>query len=88
MKRVKRHSLPCSRVARHIQEKLDAGLNAAACREIRKHLDRCTNCTAYLDSLKKVVLLYKRYPDPSVPVRMRERLYAVLDIRAYGSPAR
>ncbi len=80
MKRIHKHSALCREVARHIQNQLDAELLSPACREIRKHLRRCPNCTAYLDSLKKTALLYKRYPDPDVPARMREKLLAILEV--------
>jgi predicted anti-sigma-YlaC factor YlaD len=80
MKRVHKHTALCREVAKHIQTQLDAGLRSADCRKIRKHLRRCPNCTAYLDSLKKTVLLYKRYPDPRVPSRTREKLWAILEL--------
>jgi predicted anti-sigma-YlaC factor YlaD len=67
-------------VARHVQNQLDGELLSPACREIRKHLKRCPNCTAYLDSLKKTVLLYRRYPDSHTPAIMREKLFAILKI--------
>ena len=80
MQRVHKHSLRCGKVAHHIQTELDVDLDARKCREIKRHLERCPNCTAYLDSLKKTVLLYKRYPDPHVPSRTRETLFAILKI--------
>ena len=80
MKRVHKHSALCREVAKHLQNQLDAELLSPACREIRRHLRQCPNCTAYLDSLKKTVLLYRRYPDPHTPAIMREKLFAILKI--------
>jgi len=65
-------------VARQLEEKLDKELPPAALRIVRKHLAHCPNCTAYLDSLKKTVLLYRCYPDPNVSARLRQELIAVL----------
>ena len=78
MKRVHKHTVLCREVARHIQNQLDAGLHTSACREIRRHLRRCPNCVAYLDSLKKTVLLYQCYPDPHLPAIARRKLFTIL----------
>ena len=72
--------MACRKVARYLQEEIDAGLQTRACREIRRHLKQCPNCTAYLDSLRKTVLLYRRFPDPHTPKRMREKLFAILKL--------
>ncbi|HTY35772.1 MAG TPA: zf-HC2 domain-containing protein [Bacteroidota bacterium] len=69
-------------MARHLQGELDTKLHARSCREIRKHLADCPNCTAYLDSLKKTVFLYRHYPDPRLPKRTRQRLFAILRLGA------
>ncbi|MBM4159986.1 MAG: zf-HC2 domain-containing protein [Ignavibacteria bacterium] len=80
MHRIHRHTANCRNVAKHVQEQLDYGLSSGAYRKIKEHLERCPKCTAYLDSLKKTVFLYQRYPDPHVPKRMRQRLFAVLNL--------
>lgn len=70
----------CRDVTKHICANLDEGMHSDKCREIRKHLRRCPNCTAYLDSLKKTVSLYRNVPDPHVPNSARKKLYAVLKL--------
>ena len=82
MHRIHHHTPACREVAKHLQEELDARLQSRACRELRKHLAHCPNCTAYLDSLRKTVLLYRRFPDPHTPKRMREKLFAVLKLQS------
>ncbi len=49
----------CRSVHRYVCENLDENINSARCRAIRKHLQTCPDCTAYLDSIKKTVLLYR-----------------------------
>jgi len=71
----------CSDVFRHICENLDQKLNAPECREIKKHIDRCPNCVAYLDSLKKTILLYREYPHPRLRNKARRRLQSTLKLR-------
>ena len=65
----------CSEMARYLCENLTEGLNSKKCRALRKHLAECPNCTAYLDSLRKTVLLYKAYRSPRVPSGKRKKLH-------------
>jgi hypothetical protein len=82
MRQIHKHTALCRDVALHIQNELDADLLSPECRDIKKHLARCPNCTTYLDSMKKTVLLYKRYPDPHFPAITRRKLFAVLKLRS------
>ena len=70
----------CGDVAKHLCGNLDEGMHSEYCREIRKHLSRCPNCTAYLDSLKKTISLYRAVPGPKAPRSARRKLFAVLKI--------
>lgn len=80
MNRLGTQSASCSDVAKHVQIHLDAEMMSPAFREIRKHLRRCSDCSTYLDSLKKTVFLYRRSPDSHAPAMMREKLFTVLEI--------
>ena len=71
----------CKDVAKHVCEHLDEKVHEEYCREIRKHLAECPNCTAYLDSLKKTIRLYRSTPQPHVPAKARKKLYAVLKLK-------
>jgi hypothetical protein len=73
--------LHCKQVVLHICDNLDEGINSARCREIRKHLAKCPNCTAYLNSMKKTVSLYKRVKDPRLPGKVRLRLHSILKLK-------
>lgn len=44
-----------------ICEKVDQDLNSPTCRRLRVHLSSCPFCSAYYDSLKETILLYKEY---------------------------
>jgi predicted anti-sigma-YlaC factor YlaD len=72
----------CTSVAEHVCGELDEDINSPACRAIKKHLKSCPNCTAYLDSLKKTVLIYKRTSNPRFPAKARNKLFATLKIKA------
>lgn len=68
---MKKHRVRCGNVVRYICDNLDEGLNSRRCREIRRHLKNCPNCTAYLDSLKKTVSLYKSVRNPRLGTKMK-----------------
>jgi hypothetical protein len=80
MKKVHVHTIGCKKVFQHICENLDADLNSPRCREIRAHLDGCENCSAYLDSLKKTVYLYRQYPEPEIPHKTHKELLAAISL--------
>jgi predicted anti-sigma-YlaC factor YlaD len=72
--------MKCKGVYHYICENLDADVNSPKCREIKRHLDSCPDCSAYLDSLKKTILLYKRQSGPSVPMQTHRHLHKAIQI--------
>jgi predicted anti-sigma-YlaC factor YlaD len=74
------HRINCSDVAKHVQVELDQRLSLGAFKRIKAHLRNCPNCAAYLDSLKRIVLLYRNAPPPRLPKKRRERLFAALKL--------
>lgn len=76
-----RHTDACKSIARNLVEQLDSKVPKRTAATIKNHLKRCPNCTAYFDSLKKTILLYRCYPDPHAPARMRQKLLAILHFR-------
>jgi predicted anti-sigma-YlaC factor YlaD len=78
MKPKRRQTVDCSEVCRYICENLDLELNSAKCMEIKAHISKCRNCTAYLDSLKKTVMLFQAYPIPPVSAATRKKLFAAI----------
>jgi len=79
---MKLKKIDCLDVAKHVCGDLDEHIDSEECRAIRKHLESCPNCTAYLDSLKKTVLIYQHIPSPRFPKRSRKKLFAKLKIKA------
>jgi hypothetical protein len=74
----------CADVYQHICDNLDQDLNSAECMEIRKHLEGCPDCRAYLDSLKQTVFLYRSIPFPHVPRRLHTRLIRAIPLFGTG----
>jgi hypothetical protein len=75
-----RRAIACRDIFRHICVNLDQELDSPECRSIRKHIEDCPDCVAYLDSLKKTVKLYREYPNPTVPAKVRRRLFVTLNL--------
>jgi hypothetical protein len=78
---MKKKQLSCKEIAKHIFGELDEQINSARCREIKKHLEACPNCIAYLDSLKKTIYLYREYPNPKLRDKCRKELYSMLKLK-------
>jgi hypothetical protein len=78
MKKTHRHTVNCRSAYKHICQNLDADINSSQCREIRAHIESCSNCTAYLDSVKKTVYLYRAYPTPRVSAQTHKKLIATI----------
>ena len=68
----------CRKVYRHICENLDQNLDSPQCREIKKHLESCPDCLAYLDSLKKTIRFYRAMPEPKLPEGTHLKLLTVI----------
>jgi len=69
----------CKHVYLYICDNLDADLNSRKCRMIRKHLAACPDCTAYLDSMKRTIALYRMVPVPTLPVAAHRELFKTID---------
>jgi hypothetical protein len=74
--------MKCTDVYLHICDNLDQRLGTRRCREIRMHLRVCRNCSAYLTSLKRTVVLYQSVPSPRLPREAHDRLIRAL--KAHG----
>jgi len=78
---MKKKTVRCDDVLNHICVELDTKLTSSKCLELKRHLERCPNCTAYLDSLRKTIMLYSSTPNPRLPQKARKQLFAVLKLK-------
>jgi len=72
--------MKCDTVYLHICDHLDEDIASPRCRQIKQHLDECPNCRAYLDSLKKTIVLYRAMPEPKVPAGTHRELFKTIAI--------
>lgn len=77
---MKKTDIKCTDVFSHICDKLDQDLDSPKCRRIKKHLEECPNCSAYLESLKRTISLYRAYPTTKAPAGAAKKIMAKLQI--------
>ncbi len=65
--------LHCVDVLRHVCGDNDIYADTPLCKEIRKHLEHCTGCTNFLQSINKTIELYQVY-NPGVPDDLHRRV--------------
>lgn len=68
----------CEKVQELLSEFLDEELKEAVCRELQKHLDGCPDCAVHVDSVRKVIRLYREASPQAVPVDIQLRLHDLL----------
>ncbi|HLF19703.1 MAG TPA: hypothetical protein VI704_02840 [Bacteroidota bacterium] len=78
--RPRRTYTKCKDVARHVLDNLNLDLNRPRYQKIKKHLDSCPNCDAYLDGAKKTITLYRLIPLPHAPHSLRRMLISVVKL--------
>ena len=64
----------CKEAYRHICENLDHDINSRQCRQIKRHLEGCPDCRAYLETLRKTVTLYRVAPEPELSSSIKKKL--------------
>ena len=73
-----KHDENCRKVHELLGEYLDEDLKSAVCRELEKHMIDCPDCRVHVDSVKKVIRLYRDATEGSLPVDIRIRLQDVI----------
>src|SRR6185503_3061659 len=74
--------MECNELIEQLSEFLDPDARAQLCKEIDEHLTRCRDCSLYVDSVKKTIVIAQSGVPTAPPVWMNDRLQSAL-IRAY-----
>ena len=48
----------CNKILQFICINLDENIHSKRCAEIKKHIEECTDCSAYLHTLKQTIAFY------------------------------
>jgi len=78
----------CKQAYKFICENIERDLNSPRCRQIKKHLDGCPDCRAYLESLRGTVRLYKGAPTPRMPHSVHTQLIKAINLAWTNTAAR
>jgi anti-sigma factor RsiW len=69
-----------------LAEYLDDDVHADLRRAVDQHLHTCTNCSYYVDTVRKTVVLYQADQRIEVPMKATTRLRAALEAEYAASP--
>lgn len=71
--------MKCEEVYLHICDHLDEDIQSERCRQIKKHLSTCPECSTYLATLKNTITLYKALPAPRIPAGAHRELFKTIN---------
>lgn len=70
----------CRSLLATLSDYVDGTLANDLCTELEKHLAECTDCTIVVNTLRKTVELYQTADLEDLPLDVRSRLFACLDL--------
>jgi anti-sigma factor RsiW len=71
--------LSCREILENLSAYIDAELDPSLCDEIEQHMQDCNPCVAFLNTLKKTVVLYKyRGKEEGIPEEVHLDLHRFL----------
>ncbi len=74
--------LTCKEILDCLSEYVDEELDTSICDEIENHMNGCSPCVAFLNTLKKTVTLYNTAgKEVTIPEDVHENLHAFLKKR-------
>jgi predicted anti-sigma-YlaC factor YlaD len=77
----------CTEVMEQLAEYLDEDVHADLRRAVDEHLHTCKDCSYYVDTVRKTVVLYRADQRIEVPMKATARLHAALAAE-YAASAR
>lgn len=73
--------MDCLTSLKKICSEMGEDIDSPLCQEVKEHLEKCPKCCAHVDSIKKVVYLYKNKPGSDVPKQVDHRLWKILNLQ-------
>ncbi len=73
------HKLSCKEILEKLSEYIDEELDPSICDEVEKHMEGCSPCIAFTNTLKKTVKLYNTAgKEVEIPPAVHDRLHSFL----------
>ena len=76
---IKKIKVTCLEVMNHICDSLGEDLNSERCRDIKSHLEQCTDCSKYYKTGELTIDYYRKY-NVKLPSGAHDRLMSFLDL--------
>lgn len=70
--------ITCRELAELLMDFVSDQLPAERQRSIEQHLDRCSQCLAYVESYRILLVVSRRLPAAPLPPRLEQRLQTIL----------
>ena len=70
--------IDCKKLHELLTDYLDEELKQVVLQDLEQHMARCPDCTMHVDSVKKVIRLYREATATDLPVDIKIRLHDVL----------
>jgi len=71
-------SRQCRELFARLSEYLDGELDPGICDETDRHLENCSPCQEFLESLRRTVAILNRLPGEPIPAEMRHEMRRTL----------
>lgn len=78
--------MDCTEVMEQLAEYLDDDVHADLRKAVDEHLHTCRDCSYYVDTVRKTVVLYQADHRIEVPMRATARLHAALAAEYAANP--
>jgi anti-sigma factor RsiW len=75
-------SVECREHLGCLSDYVDGDLAPEMCAELERHMAECGDCRIVVDTLRKTVSLYRNYGHEALAEATKDRLYAVLNLKA------
>lgn len=70
--------ISCKGILDPLSDYLEGEAGMDVCRMIEEHLDGCEKCRMHVDNMRRIITLYKRWRDDTIPedvsIRLRDRI--------------
>lgn len=73
----------CRRYLGSLGDYIEGTLGTELCQELESHMAVCENCRVVVNTLARTITLYRQMPAPELPNAVKERLFAVLDLKPF-----
>jgi len=76
---MKEEKVTCKKVMKHICDTLGEDFDSERCANIKQHVEECSNCKSYLETVELTIGYYQKY-NVNLPEDAHQRLMKFLDL--------